>query len=147
MNIYLATPEAATQWAEHLAKQLPRDGYISLTGPLGSGKSHFSRAVIQALGHNGHVPSPTYTLVEHYASVNAYHLDLYRLGDPEELEFLNMREAIDSDSLCLIEWAEKGRPWLPDPVLEVSFDYVDTGREVSLISPDQAWLESLSLKG
>ena len=147
MNIYLATPEAATQWAEHLATQLPRDGYISLTGPFGLGQKPFLQCVYSGAGSRRPCAQSDLHPIEHYASVNAYHLDLYRLGDPEELEFLNMREAIDSDSLCLIEWAEKGHPWLPDPVLEVRFDYADTGRQVSLIFADQAWLESLSLKG
>lgn len=137
-SIYLPNATAGQAWADSIKGQLPRRGYISLTGPLGAGKSHFARSLLQALGHDGPVPSPTYTLVEHYAGVDAYHLDLYRLGDPEELEFLNMREAIEGDSLCLIEWAEKGRPWLPEPTLELAFDYQDEGRSV-------CWSGALSL--
>lgn len=131
-SIYLPTPEAGEAWADSIKHRLPRRGYISLVGPLGAGKSHFARSLLQAMGHAGAVPSPTYTLVEHYAEIDAYHLDLYRLGDPEELEFLNMREAIEGDALCLIEWAEKGRPWLPEPALEIAFDYQGDGRSVTL---------------
>lgn len=141
----LANEQAATEWAISIAPRLPRQGYISLLGPLGAGKSHFARSVIGALGHQGVVPSPTYTLVEHYASVDAYHLDLYRLGDPEELEFLNMREALESDALCLIEWAERGHSWLPAPTLEVAFDYQDQGRVVRLSSAIPEVLDALRL--
>ncbi len=130
--IYLPDEQAGREWAEAVAPSLPRQGFISLLGPLGAGKSHFARSTLQALGHTGPVPSPTYTLVEHYLEVDAYHLDLYRLGDPEELEFLNMREAIDSDSLCLIEWAEKGEGWLPEPTLQLAFDYHESGRVVQI---------------
>ena len=140
--IYLPNEQAGRDWAAQLAPQLPRSGFISLVGPLGAGKSHFARSTLQALGHSGAVPSPTYTLVEHYASIPAFHLDLYRLGDPEELEFLNMREAIASNALCLIEWAEKGAGWLPPAQLELAFDYQGEGRVVRISGPA---LESLSL--
>ena len=144
-SIYLADEAIAQAWAQRLAPALPRQGFVSLVGPLGAGKSHFARSVIGALGYQGRVPSPTYTLVEHYASVDVYHLDLYRLGDPEELEFLNVREAIEGDTLCLIEWAERGQAWLPEPALEVAFDYQGDGRSVRLDSADQDCLDALRL--
>lgn len=126
----LPDESAALEFAQSLADQLPRNGFISLRGPLGAGKSFFARSVIQHLGHTGSVPSPTYTLVETYDTPagRCWHLDLYRLGDPEELEFLNLRDAIEGGDLILIEWAEKGDGWLPEPSLTLDFDYLDDGR-------------------
>jgi tRNA threonylcarbamoyladenosine biosynthesis protein TsaE len=78
-----------------------------LNGELGAGKSTFARALIRAAGHQGVVPSPTYTLVEPYklASGNIYHIDLYRVSDEEELHYLGWDEL--DDGLCLVEWAER----------------------------------------
>lgn len=129
---FLADEAQAKAFAQNFAARLPRQNYISLRGPLGAGKSLFAREVIQSLGHQGSVPSPTYTLVEIYDTprVRCWHLDLYRLGDAEELEFLNLREAIEGDDLILVEWAEKGHPWLPEPSLTLDFDYQEQGRVV-----------------
>ncbi|QGG79366.1 tRNA (adenosine(37)-N6)-threonylcarbamoyltransferase complex ATPase subunit type 1 TsaE [Litorivicinus lipolyticus] len=126
----LDNESAAVAWAQSCAQALPRAGYISLRGPLGAGKSFFARHVIQALGHTGAVPSPTYTLIEEYPTPagRCWHLDLYRLGDAEELEFLNVRDAIDGNDLVLIEWAERGLGWLPAPTLVLDFDYAGDGR-------------------
>ncbi len=135
---------AAAAWAQRCAAHLPRAGYISLKGPLGAGKSFFARHVIQALGHTGTVPSPTYTLIEHYPTPagGCWHLDLYRLGDPEELEFLNVRDAIAGDELVLIEWAARGEGWLPEPTLTLDFDYDGDGRICHLSRTD--WLSNAS---
>lgn len=125
---------AATEaFGARLAAALDDAGaVVALTGPLGSGKTTLVRGCLRALGHDGKVRSPTYTLVEPYApgGRRVLHLDLYRIADPGELESLGLREEADGDALWLIEWPERGRGHLPAPDVSLTLDHAGAGRYV-----------------
>jgi len=103
---------------------------VYLYGDLGAGKSFFSRAFIQYFIPGQKVKSPTYTIVESYNySINTiHHLDLYRLCDSEELEYLAIRDLLKKNFVALIEWPQKGAPILPKADVELEFIYQDEGR-------------------
>jgi len=105
---------------------------IWLEGDLGAGKTAFARALIHALGYKGRVKSPTYGLLEHYqlASLQVLHLDLYRIGDPGELEFLGVTDLLDDQTILLIEWPERGEGWIPKPDFIFRFAYAEQGRDL-----------------
>lgn len=104
-------------------------GIVTLTGPLGAGKTTFVRALLNALGHHGPVKSPTYTLVEPYPdlAVPVYHFDCYRFADPEEFRWGGFDEYFQPENLCLVEWPEKAHPYLPSPDWQVRITIEATG--------------------
>ena len=142
---YLANPEKTVEFGQLLAKCLPSKGLIFLQGNLGAGKTTLIGSVIKAMGHKGSTKSPTYTIVEPYL-INSenrqkiYHFDLYRLADPEELEYIGIRDYIDEDALCFVEWPDKGKGFLPLPDMIISLEYQNEARKIALEVITQKWL-------
>ena len=118
----------------HLATAISWPLVAFLYGDLGAGKTTLVRGVMRGLGHVGRVKSPTYTLMEPYrfGERTCYHLDLYRIADPGEIEFLGLRDLLGEATLLLVEWPERGEADLPPPDLEIRIRYAGTGRELCL---------------
>ena len=132
MNLEFDLPDEAstTDLGAALAALLDGRGTVFLDGELGAGKTTLSRGMLRAMGHTGAVKSPTFTLVEPYVigSQKIYHFDLYRLEDPEELEYIGFDDFFEGEPLCLIEWPEKSYGFLPKPDLEIKLLYKNQGR-------------------
>jgi tRNA threonylcarbamoyladenosine biosynthesis protein TsaE len=114
-----ASAELASRFAEHFKTPC----VVYLRGDLGAGKTLFARAFIHALGFKGYVKSPSYGLLETYdlGELTVLHLDLYRIEDPEELEYLAIRDLFGDHCVLLVEWPDRGLHFLPEPDLVLEF--------------------------
>lgn len=122
-------------------------GVITLNGDLGTGKTTMVRGALESLGITSGVRSPTYTLVETYPllPLSIAHFDLYRLSDPEELEYLGYRDYLKSDTLCFIEWPQRAEGYLAEAGLQIHIKYAGTCRQLSFKSGN-AWGEHVITK-
>ncbi len=134
LELYIQGDQAMESLGAAIGQALDWRGTVWLAGDLGAGKTTLSRGLIRAAGHEGAVKSPTFTLVEPYELEHCtiYHFDLYRLVDPEELEFLGIRDYFADDSLCLVEWPEQGAGVLPQPDLTVTIKVDGDGRSMQI---------------
>jgi len=146
-DFLLDDADATEALGVRLAHTLPARAVVYLHGDLGAGKSTLARALLRALGVTGTIRSPTYTLVEQYplaAGGMALHLDLYRIGDPGELEFLGLDPA--ETRLWLVEWPERGQGGLPAADLDVALAVEGEGRRCQLQACSaigESWLDAL----
>ncbi|WP_374501560.1 tRNA (adenosine(37)-N6)-threonylcarbamoyltransferase complex ATPase subunit type 1 TsaE [Pseudoxanthomonas sp.] len=150
MHLFLPDTDATEALGQALARTRPAVAVVHLRGDLGAGKSTVARALLRALGVAGAIRSPTYTLVERYAveGGEAWHLDLYRIGDAGELEFLGLDEG--AAVLWLVEWPERGGAALPPADLQVDLSVEGNGRAARLVaaSPQgQQWLGRVATEG
>ena len=120
-------------------------GVITLSGELGTGKTTLVRGALQSRGVGGGVRSPTYTLVEYYPfnDFAVAHFDLYRLGDPEELEYLGYRDYLNRETLCFIEWPERATGYLNAIDLEIKLEYDPDGRRLGWYAESE-WGQQLA---
>jgi len=120
--------------ASAVLKAAPSHLVIFLDGDLGAGKTTLTRAVLAGLGHEGRVPSPTYTLIEPYQldSYRVFHIDLYRLRDPAELDDLGLEDELGPGSLLLAEWPSRGEGRLPRADLHCQLQFAGQGRQALL---------------
>lgn len=119
---------------------------IYLRGDLGAGKTTLVRALLHALGYSGRVKSPTYTLLEQYQAggMNLRHFDLYRFRDAEEWDTAGFADEFDGKNICLIEWPEQAAGLLPPADVEIVFEILPKGRNISLHAQTDTGRECLN---
>jgi tRNA threonylcarbamoyladenosine biosynthesis protein TsaE len=128
-TLHLADEAATLALGAALAAELKRGMTVFLAGPLGAGKTTLARGLIRALGFEGRVKSPSYSLVELYvvSGLYLYHFDFYRFIEPREFRDAGLGEYFNEQSLCVVEWPEKARDQLPVPDLRVTLEMNDAG--------------------
>lgn len=139
MKQYLKDTEATERFGAELWALLPSTllstrCLVFLQGDLGAGKTTIVRGFLRAAGFTGAVKSPTYNLVEEYqiGDRKIVHFDLYRLADPEELEWIGINDYFDQTCVCFIEWPDKGKGFLPEPDSVITLNSEETGRAVEM---------------
>ncbi len=125
----------------------PACATVFLEGGLGAGKTTFMRGFLRGLNYRGPVKSPTYTFVESYeiAGKTIHHFDLYRISNPEELEFRGVRDYFIKNTLCFIEWPSRGGVYVPEPDIYAHLEGIGDVRSLKIIA-NSAYGEQL-LKG
>lgn len=135
-EIDLVDEVAMLAFGERFAKLSEHPLVVFLHGQLGAGKTTLVRGILRGLGFTGHVKSPTYTLVETYdvERGSVFHFDFYRLHDPDELELMGIQDYFAPNAMCLIEWPDMGRGYLPLPDIDCYIELQTTGRHVKCVS-------------
>ncbi|MEP5764682.1 MAG: tRNA (adenosine(37)-N6)-threonylcarbamoyltransferase complex ATPase subunit type 1 TsaE [Halieaceae bacterium] len=145
LELTAADETAMIALGQQFGRSLRAPLLVYLCGELGMGKTTLARGVLRAFGHQGAVKSPTYTLVEPYEleALSLYHFDLYRLGDPEELEYMGIRDYFHPRSIVLVEWPARGEGILPPPDMLVSIEIAGSGRILSFEARSHRGVECL----
>ena len=135
--------------AQRFADVVAIGGVIHLRGDLGAGKTTFARALLRALGVEARIKSPTYSLIESYArgDLAIHHLDLYRIADPGEIEWLGLADLATGEHLILIEWPERAGDALPPPDLVVELAHAGDVRDVAVAALSErghTWIRAIA---
>lgn len=140
--VRVANDQAMRALGARLMQMLPPGSHVHLSGGLGAGKTTLVQGALAGLGWSGPVPSPTFTLIEGYElpGRKVCHCDFYRIGDPEELELLGIRDYFSGDWDCWVEWPERAGDLLPEPDLEVVIEVLPLGRAVDLAAHSRVGL-------
>lgn len=149
LRLILDDEDATVRLGRRLGAALRAAGPPSLVmfleGDLGAGKTTLARGFLAALGHEGRVPSPTYTLIEPY-EVGGYrvlHVDLYRIHTAAEVEDLGLLDQLGAGTVALIEWPERGGRYLPEPDLRLRLEQRTPGRSLDGVAETPAGREVL----
>ena len=140
LTFFLANETDTQALGKKIAAALKPNLIIFLNGNLGAGKTSLVRGILHGLGHQHAVKSPTYNLVEIYkiSRLYLYHFDFYRFNDPYEWEEAGFRDYFNEDSVCLIEWPEKAAGLLPAADLQINFQMLESGRNISILADTDA---------
>src|SRR5947209_16563934 len=138
------SPEETAAFGRRLAPLLFPRAIVGLTGPLGAGKTHLVRAIVEGLGGDGRqVSSPTFALIHEYvARLPVYHFDAYRLADEAAFVDLGVAEYFDGDGVCLVEWADRVEGALPGEHLRITLEVTgETSRRLTVVSRGEKYEE------
>ena len=134
---------------QRLGELLGPSDLILLLGDFGSGKTHLIKGIAQGLGSPDLVNSPSFVLINEYRAgpahqhIPIYHADLYRIEDPAELAGIGLEETWSGNGVCLIEWAERARDWLPQDHLAIHLRYLSDTKRVLRFAPHGVRYEAL----
>jgi tRNA threonylcarbamoyladenosine biosynthesis protein TsaE len=133
---HLNNEQATLRLGQSIARFAQELGVIFLQGELGAGKTTLVRGILRGLNHPGFVKSPSYTIVEPYLDARkpVYHFDLYRIADPQELEYVGLRDYLLQENLCIFEWPEHAAGTLPKPDLLIKLDFDREGRVAHIMA-------------
>jgi tRNA threonylcarbamoyladenosine biosynthesis protein TsaE len=146
INLPLANEADTISFAAQLAQHIQAGMVIYLRGDLGAGKTTLVRALLNTLGHTGRVKSPTYTLLEQYEAggLHLCHFDLYRFHDEEEWEAAGFRDEFNGHNVCLVEWPEKAEGLMPQADVEILFEILPSGRNLTIRANTETGKQCLS---
>jgi tRNA threonylcarbamoyladenosine biosynthesis protein TsaE len=136
----ILSDEGATERLGAALAAMARAGdVITLSGPLGVGKTALARGFLSGLGHAGEVPSPSFAIVQPYEDTvpRVWHVDLYRIEDPSEIEELGLDSA--SDAVLLVEWPERAGPKLWSEALNLSLEFASSGERILTANVPPSW--------
>lgn len=144
-SLTLANEHATVAFAARLVPCIHPGMVVHLHGDLGTGKTTLVRALLHALGYQGRVKSPTYTLLEQYEAggFQLRHFDLYRFHDENEWEAAGFRDEFDGRNVCLVEWPNKARAFMPPADMEIRLEMLPNGRKVEVRANSQTGRECL----